>query len=290
LILITFAVGGSATGYVGKLLMGVFQIETVWIYIIIYILVVTIVWPLMVILVSIPFGQFNFFKGYLKRMSKRIFGAKKPPAPFSPISSVQNLAQQRTGGRIINIAIFASGAGTNAQKIIDHFRRHPSIKVSLIVSNKHAAGVLEIARKEKIATLVIEKEKFFSGNAYVDELKEFQIDLIVLAGFLWKLPSRLVSAWPRRIINIHPALLPKYGGKGLYGHYVHEAVIKAGEKESGITIHYVDDIYDHGDPIFQEKIVVEEGDTPQKLTKKVQALEHLHFPKVIEQVIQSTWK
>ena len=123
------------------------------------------------------------------------------------------------------------------------------------------AGVLKIAAKENIPTLIIEKEKFFRGHAYIKELKEKQIDFIVLAGFLWKLPAALIKAYPDRIINIHPALLPKYGGKGLYGHYVHEAVIANKEKESGITIHYVDEIYDHGKIIFQAKCAIMENDT-----------------------------
>jgi formyltetrahydrofolate-dependent phosphoribosylglycinamide formyltransferase len=279
LILITFAIGGSATGYVGKLLMNALRIETPWLYILIYVLVVTLIWPLMVIIVSIFFGQFNFFRSYLKKMGSRIFGLKKSTpksAPSAPPSS-----------KPVQIAIFASGTGTNAQKIVDYFRNHPSISIRLIVSNKATAGVLAIASKENIATMLIEKEKFFNSDAYVQQLRDYGIDFIVLAGFLWKLPPQLINGWQRRIINIHPALLPKYGGKGLYGHHVHEAVIKAREKESGITIHYVDEIYDHGDPIFQEKVIVEEGDTPEILSKKIQALEHLHFPRIIERVVQS---
>ncbi|MDP4263211.1 MAG: formyltransferase family protein, partial [Bacteroidota bacterium] len=166
-----------------------------------------------------------------------------------------------------HIAIFASGAGSNAQKIIDHFASSPAflpaekgegpkIIVSLIVCNNPAAGVLKIAADEKIPALLIEKEKFFRGNAYLDELREAHIDFIVLAGFLWKIPSLLIKAYPRRIINIHPALLPKYGGKGMYGDIVHATVIARGEKESGITIHYVDEQYDHGDIIFQAKCPV----------------------------------
>jgi formyltetrahydrofolate-dependent phosphoribosylglycinamide formyltransferase len=285
LILITFALAGSATGYLGKMLISFLGIESAWLYIIIYVVAITIIWPLMVVLVSLFFGQFNFFRGYLGRMGKRAFGRKKNPASL-PLTQIH----PEPGSKIVRIAIFASGTGTNAQKIIDHFRHHPFIQVSMVVSNKPTAGVLGIARKERIASMVIEKEKFFRGNAYVDELRSYQIEFIVLAGFLWKLPSRLVSAWHKRIINIHPALLPKYGGKGLYGHHVHEAVIKAGEKESGITIHYVDEIYDHGETIFQEKVLVENGDTPETLALKIQALEHAHFPKVIEQVIQSVRK
>ena len=180
------------------------------------------------------------------------------------------------------IAIFASGAGSNAQKIIDYFRFHPSVAISLIVSNKTTAGVLDIAKKEHIATLILEKEKFFRGNAYVDELKQLGISFIVLAGFLWKIPSVLIHAYPGRIINIHPALLPAYGGKGMYGHFVHEAVIKAGESQTGITIHFVDDQYDHGPIIFQASFPIETGDTAETIAGKVHLLEHQHYPVVIE--------
>lgn len=184
------------------------------------------------------------------------------------------------------IAIFASGAGTNAARIMDHFRHHPHIRVALVVCNKPGAGVLTIAAGNQVPTLIIEKEPFFRGDAYVGELRARQIGFIVLAGFLWKIPTALVQAFPRKIINIHPALLPKYGGKGMYGHFVHEAVIAAGDKESGITIHYVDELYDHGDPIFQEKVLIEAGDTPETLAKKVHLLEYKHFARVIDEVVQ----
>jgi len=183
------------------------------------------------------------------------------------------------------IAIFASGAGSNAEKIIDYFRHHADITISLIVCNKPGAGVLDIAHKAGIPTLLIEKETFFRGSAYLDELKEKGIGFIVLAGFLWKIPAALVKAYPGRIINIHPALLPGYGGKGMYGRFVHEAVVKAKETETGITIHYVDEFYDHGQVIFQEKVAVTPDDTPETVAQKVHQLEHEHFPKIIERVI-----
>ena len=183
------------------------------------------------------------------------------------------------------IAIFASGTGSNAARIIDHFRHHPTIKVTLIVCNKPGAGVLDIATREGIPSLLIEKEHFFRGDAYVKELREKQIDFIVLAGFLWKMPEALIRAWPGRIINIHPALLPKFGGKGMYGRFVHEAVIASAEKETGITIHYVDEKYDHGEPIFQARVIVEKDDTPETIAKKVHLLEYEHFPRVIEEVL-----
>ncbi|SHL86440.1 formyltetrahydrofolate-dependent phosphoribosylglycinamide formyltransferase [Chitinophaga jiangningensis] len=185
-----------------------------------------------------------------------------------------------------NIAIFASGAGSNAQKIIDHLRNSTKGKVSLIVCNKPGAGVLQIAEKEGIPSIIIEKEAFFRGDTYVKQLQENNIDLIVLAGFLWKIPANLVQAFPDRIINIHPALLPKYGGKGMYGHFVHEAVIAAGEKESGITIHFVNEKYDDGAPILQERCVITSDDTPETLAKKVQVLEHQWFPLIVERLLE----
>lgn len=183
------------------------------------------------------------------------------------------------------IAIFASGTGTNAACIIDHFRHHASIKISLIVCNKPGAGVLGIAEKEGIPVLMLEKESFFRGSAYVDELRERKIDFLVLAGFLWKIPTAVVKAYGGRILNIHPALLPKYGGKGMYGQYVHEAVIIAKEAETGITIHYVDELYDHGQVVFQAHVPVEKTDTPESLARKVHMLEHEHFPAIIEREI-----
>lgn len=184
-----------------------------------------------------------------------------------------------------NIAVFASGTGSNAQKIIDHFRGHPSIRVALIVCNKPGAGVLSIAEKEHIPYILIEKEKFFRSNAYVDELKAAGISFIVLAGFLWKIPDALIASYPLHIINIHPALLPKYGGKGMYGNFVHEAVIAARESESGITIHYVDGHYDNGDIIFQARCRVTSDDTPESLAERIHGLEHKYYPEVIEEVV-----
>ena len=182
------------------------------------------------------------------------------------------------------LAIFASGTGTNTARIIDHFRHHPTIRVSLIVCNKPGAGVLTIAENEGVPAVVIEKERFFKGDAYVGELQKRDIGLIVLAGFLWKIPAALIRAYPGRIVNIHPALLPKFGGKGMYGRFVHEAVLAASEKETGITIHYVDEQYDHGAPIFQARVLVEADDTPETLAKKVHLLEYEHFPRIIEEV------
>ena len=184
------------------------------------------------------------------------------------------------------IAIFSSGNGSNAKKIIDHLaslkeKGISTAGVSLIVCNKPGAGVLKIAEENSIPTLLIEKEKFSRGNAYIDELKTAGIDFIVLAGFLWMIPIALVKAFHGKMINIHPALLPKYGGKGMYGKFVHETVIANKEKESGITIHYVDEVYDHGQIILQATCLVSEDETPESLAKKVQVLEHRHFPATV---------
>ncbi|HET9826157.1 MAG TPA: phosphoribosylglycinamide formyltransferase, partial [Chitinophagaceae bacterium] len=166
---------------------------------------------------------------------------------------------------LTNIAIFASGAGSNAQKIIDHFRKSSLAQIALIVSNKKKAGVLQIAASENIPFIIIEREKFYSENSYLEELLAKKIDFIVLAGFLWKVPGVLLKAYPRRIVNIHPGLLPKYGGQGMYGSSVHEAVLAARDKESGITIHFVDEHYDNGDIILQITCPVLENDTPETL-------------------------
>lgn len=282
-ILVTFAVGGSLCGYLGRVILGWFRIEQATIRVPLYIILVTLLWPACVLLISIPLGQFAFFTRYLQKLGRRIRIGKAPAKPGTP--SMTNDQQ-----RMINIAIFASGAGSNAQKIIDHFHGHPSITMALIVCNKPGAGVLGIAARERIPTLLIDKEKFFRGNGYVDELRAAGIDFIVLAGFLWKLPATLVRAYAGHIINIHPAILPRYGGKGMYGMFVHNAVIDAKDKESGITIHFVDEVYDHGDVIFQATCPVEASDTPDLLAQKIHALEHTHYPRVIEEVVKQLQK
>lgn len=187
----------------------------------------------------------------------------------------------------IKIAVFASGAGSNAQKIIDYFKTSAVAQVTLIVCNKPGAGVLKIAQQEELPSLLIERERFFNGDGYSDELKERHIDLLVLAGFLWKVPQILIGAYPKKIINIHPALLPKYGGRGMYGHFVHQAVLAANEPETGITIHYVDEQYDHGAPILQVRCAVGSGDDAAAISKSVQQLEHYHYPRVIAEIAEN---
>lgn len=184
-----------------------------------------------------------------------------------------------------NLIIFASGAGTNAAAIINWFKANGKARVSLIVCNKPQAGVLKIAERENIPTLLIDKQSIQSDE-FVTTLKSYNPTLIVLAGFLWKIPTTMTTAFPDKIINIHPALLPKYGGKGMYGHHVHEAVIAAGEQESGITIHYVNEAYDEGNTIVQAHCPVVAGDTPDSLAARIHQLEHYYFPRVIEFLLQ----
>jgi phosphoribosylglycinamide formyltransferase 1 len=187
---------------------------------------------------------------------------------------------------IVNIAVFASGAGSNAEKLIQYFKDSDLARVALIICNKPGAGVIAIAEREGVPVLLIEKEQFFRGDAYLPYLQQQDIRFLVLAGFLWKIPQALIAAYPKRIVNIHPALLPKYGGKGMYGQYVHEAVINAGEVESGITIHYVDEHYDNGDIIFQTACPILPEDMPGDIAQRIHVLEHLHYPKVIEEVLK----
>lgn len=174
--------------------------------------------------------------------------------------------------------------GTNAQKIISHFRNSPRIEIKIIVCNNPAAGVIRIAANEKIPVLIVEKKKF-SETGYANELKSLGVDFIVLAGFLWKIPPALINEYHKKIINIHPALLPAYGGKGMYGNAVHAAVIAAKEKRSGITIHFVDERYDHGKIIFQKSCPVAENESIDSLAKKIHALEHTFYPNQIEKIV-----
>ena len=186
-----------------------------------------------------------------------------------------------------NIAVFASGAGSNANEIARYFADKSIANIALIVCNKPGAGVFQVAANHQIPTLTISREQFAKGDAYVPELQAANIDFIVLAGFLWKVPLALIQAFPNKIINIHPALLPNYGGKGMYGHFVHEAVIANKEAQSGITIHYVDEHYDHGSTIFQATCNITAEDTPDTLAQKIHVLEHAHFAPTIEKLVKS---
>jgi phosphoribosylglycinamide formyltransferase-1 len=186
-----------------------------------------------------------------------------------------------------NIAILASGAGSNAQKILEHFSDRMDIAVRLIVTNKQEAGVLNIAKVASIDTFIVTRDSFYATTDLLVELDKRNIDFIVLAGFLWLIPPYLIQHYPDRIINIHPALLPKYGGKGMYGHFVHEAVHLAKETHSGITIHYVNEKYDEGSIVFQERCEILPSDQPEDIARKVQVLEHSYYPTVIDQLVSS---
>ena len=186
-----------------------------------------------------------------------------------------------------NIAIFASGEGTNAQNIIDYFKSSTQIKIALVVSNKPSANVLKRAKQDDVATLIINRESFYESDETINTLKSANIDLIVLAGFLWMIPESLIKAFPNKIINIHPALLPKFGGEGMYGMHVHNAVVEAKEKESGISIHYVNEYYDEGKIISQHTCILSSMDTPEMVAKKIHQLESEFFPKAIEKLINS---
>jgi phosphoribosylglycinamide formyltransferase-1 len=184
----------------------------------------------------------------------------------------------------LKIALFASGSGSNAENIIRFFQNDSKYAFPIIISNKKDAFVHERAKSLGIPSYTFSREDFSTGNAILDLLKANEIDCIVLAGFLLKVPEVLINAYPDKIINIHPALLPKYGGKGMYGHYVHEAVAASGDTESGITIHYVNAHYDEGNIIFQAKCPVLPTDTADLIAEKVHALEYEHFPKVIGEI------
>jgi phosphoribosylglycinamide formyltransferase 1 len=193
----------------------------------------------------------------------------------------------------VKIAIFASGQGTNAKQIIRYFHEvgnkvlDTRVEISLVVCNKPEAGVVDVAREAEIPVLLIEKEKFFRGSHYLEEFYDRHISFIVLAGFLWKIPLEIIRAFPDRILNIHPALLPNYGGKGMYGSAVHKAVIESGDKESGISIHFVDEIYDHGRIFFQASCPVSPDETPESLAKKIHELEYNHYPGQIARWMES---
>ncbi len=185
------------------------------------------------------------------------------------------------------IAILASGAGSNASNILEHFNSKSVAEVVLIASNKQDAGVLQIAAKNGVPTYILTSENFKRSDEFIQKLKSLQVDLIVLAGFLWKVPANMVAHFPQRIINIHPSLLPKFGGKGMYGHFVHEAVHAAHEVESGITVHWVNEHYDEGAIIAQYRTEILSGDSVAVIESKVRALEIEWFPSIIEKVLMS---
>ncbi|MBE9583967.1 phosphoribosylglycinamide formyltransferase [Mucilaginibacter sp. JRF] len=184
------------------------------------------------------------------------------------------------------IAIFASGSGSNAQKIMEHFKRHNDAEVAIILTNNPQAYVLQRADNFEIPSHVFNRQEFYEGDDVIRLLKNLNVDIIVLAGFLWLVPQSLLKAFPNKIINLHPALLPKYGGKGMYGDNVHKAILAAGEEESGITIHFVNEHFDEGEVIHQSRFKIEPGDTLEIVKFKGQQLEHHHFPRVVENLLK----
>ena len=184
-----------------------------------------------------------------------------------------------------SIAIFASGSGSNAEKIAEYFAGRTDVEVALILTNNPQAGVIQRARKLHIPVIVFDRTTFYETEKVLNLLLNNKIDLIVLAGFMMLIPDFLVHAFPEKMVNIHPALLPKYGGKGMYGSFVHEAVVAAKEKESGITIHFVNEHYDEGNVIFQASCEVADTDNADDVANKIHALEHFHFPRVIDEII-----
>lgn len=195
---------------------------------------------------------------------------------------------QHTNTPTHRIAILASGSGTNAEEIFKHFQHHPTIEVVLLLSNNPQAYALERAKKFNIPAKVFTRPEFRESEEVLLWLKKRRVTHLVLAGFMWLIPDYLIKSYPHRIINIHPALLPKFGGKGMYGMHVHEAVKAAGEKETGITIHEVNERYDEGRILFQAKTKLNPADTPEQIAQKVHMLEHAYYPQVIEEWIPQT--
>ena len=185
------------------------------------------------------------------------------------------------------LLLFASGNGTNAENIIRYFSKKQSAEVVVVLSNNPHAGVLKKAQKQNVPTAVFSRTDFSETEKILSILASYHPDLIILAGFLWKIPPEVVRHYPRRIINVHPALLPRFGGKGMYGRHVHEAVIKSGETKSGITIHYVNEKYDEGQIIFQKETEISPDETPESLAEKIHQLEYAYFPKVIEEILKN---
>lgn len=188
------------------------------------------------------------------------------------------------------IAIFASGSGSNAQKIMEHFKRSTEAEVALVLTNNPESYVLQRADSFEIPSHIFDRHEFYQTDEVLDLLKNLDIDLVVLAGFLWLIPQNLLKEYPGRIINIHPALLPKHGGKGMYGDRVHKAVMEAGDTEGGVTIHYVNENYDEGEFIHQAKYRIEKDDNLEMIKFKGQQLEHLHYPKIVETLIKKIRK
>ncbi len=269
LILLTFAVGGTLSGKLAKLVFGLMGLHFNFIGIMMYIVLVTLIWPFCVLGVSVLTGQIGFFRRYLSTLWSKILGKKKP----------------------VRVAIFASGGGSNAKQIIETLHSYPNtmhIQIALVLTNNPNTGVLLVAQNNQIPSAIIylkSKTECQAAAEYLAIMHQHNIDFIVLAGYLKKIPAGLIQQYPQKIINIHPALLPAYGGAGMYGIHVHNAVVAAAEKHSGITIHYVDEVYDHGKIIFQGTCELEVGETGESLSKKVLGLEHRYYTREVVGVV-----
>lgn len=185
----------------------------------------------------------------------------------------------------MRIVIFASGNGTNAENIINYFSENQNVTISAVFSNKNDAAVLAKANRLKTPTIAFNRKALNDSHCILGMLKSINPDLIVLAGFLWKFPLHIIEVFPNKIINIHPALLPKYGGKGMYGMHVHNAIVANKEQKTGITIHYVNEHYDEGAIIFQQSVNIDPEDSPEDVAKKIHSLEYTYFPQIIEKIL-----
>ena len=270
LILTTFALTGTTTAWITRVI-------TSWVpaspwspsWITLKLIILVFGYQILILIFGFLLGQFSFFWNYEKKILTRL----------------GLLAGRRK--KMVRLAVFASGTGTNFQRLIEEFRTDKKTSISLLVCDKPAAGALKIAEKNGIPVRITNPAELTEGLTLGEFLKENRIDYLILAGFLKKIPPHIIDLFPRRIINIHPALLPKYGGKGMYGAKVHEAVIRSGDRESGITIHFVDEHYDAGDIIFRKKCVVDEKETADSLAKKIHALEHENYGEQIKKLIES---
>ena len=263
-ILAAFAIGGSLCGFLGKKIMAFTGIEKGVLYLACYIIVVTLSWPICVVLISSLLGEYPFFKNYL--------------------NNIYNKMIAKSANNKYKIAVFASGGGSNAERIIKYFSNEieSQISVDLLVTNKITAGAITKAENHGVPFILINDQDLEVPTTLIQTLKNKKITHIVLAGFLKKIPKDILNIYPNRIINIHPALLPKYGGHGMYGNNVHKAVKKNGDTETGISIHLVNEVYDEGKLVFQTSCNIDVDDTAESIAQKVLLLEHTHFAPVIK--------
>jgi formyltetrahydrofolate-dependent phosphoribosylglycinamide formyltransferase len=273
-IFVAFGLTGITTAFITRYVTNWagLTVESFWLWkVLVRIIMLLFGYQVLLLSYGAILGQWSFFWKYEKHLLQKL--------------GIIDSKKAKNSEKIIKIAVFASGAGSNAANIIRFFEHRKDVQIAIIVCNKPGAGVLQIAEKKRVPTLIIEKERFAKGDAYLPELQKMGVDFVVLAGFLWKVPAALIAGYPNKIINIHPALLPKYGGKGMYGSKVHEAVIASGEKESGITIHFVNEHYDEGTTIFQATCKIDPTDTAESLAAKIHDLEYAHFPKQINELL-----